>query len=100
MNVAIERLRRHGPERLKQDEYTLLRCALAKASERAGNYEAAVAGLGELWRGVGSQPALAGLGDYAKAEVLLRVGALTGWLGSVRPIAGGPEGAEDFISAS
>jgi DNA-binding NtrC family response regulator len=100
MNLAIELLRRLDEPKLKQDEKTLLRCALAKALESAGNYEAAVAGLGELWQGVGRQPALAGLGDYAQAEVLLRVGALTGWLGSVRQIAGAQEAAKDLISAS
>ncbi|HYX42552.1 MAG TPA: sigma-54 factor interaction domain-containing protein, partial [Pyrinomonadaceae bacterium] len=100
MNLAIEMLHRLDEPKLNQDEKTLLRCALAKALESAGNYEAAVAGLGELWQGIGVQPALAGLGDYAQAEVLLRVGTLTGWLGSVRQITGAQEAAKDLISES
>src|SRR5437868_2371972 len=100
MNLAIELLRRLDEPKLNQDEKALLRCALAKALEVAGSYEAAAAGLGELWPGVGARPELAGLTDYAQAEVLLRAGTLTGWLGSVRQVAGAQEAAKDLISES
>ena len=100
MNLAIALLRRLDEPKLTQDEKALLRCALAKALEEAGSYEAAVAGLGELWPGVGARPELAGLSDYAQAEVLLRIGTLTGWLGSVRQVAGAQDAAKDLISES
>jgi tetratricopeptide (TPR) repeat protein len=53
-----------------------------------------------LWRGVGQRPALEGLGELAAAEVLLRAGTLTGWLGSARQIEGSQDAAKDLISES
>src|SRR5205085_2612139 len=100
MNLAIELLHRLDEPKLNQDEKALLRCALAKALEGAGSYEAAAAGLGELWLGVGVRPELAGLREYTQAEALLCVGTLTGWLGSVRQVTGAQEAAKDLISES
>ena len=43
---------------------------------------------------------LEGLDDETKAQVLLRVGALTGWIGSASQIEGSQEAAKDLISES
>ena len=43
---------------------------------------------------------LEGLDDETKAQVLLRVGALTGWIGSASQIEGSQEMAKDLISES
>src|SRR5438067_1364578 len=100
MNLTVELLRRLDEPKLKQDERTELRCALAKALEEAGNYTAAAASLGDLWQGVGMRPELTGLRAETQAEVLLRVGTLTGWLGSARQIVGAQEAAKDLIGES
>ncbi len=57
-------------------------CALAKNLEKAGEYEAACEALVEFWPEYQGQPTLEGLDQLTTAEVLLRVGALAGWLGS------------------
>jgi CheY-like chemotaxis protein len=85
---------------LSPDERALLRCRAAADFERRGDYEGAINALGELWRGVGQRPALDGLGEQAAAEVLLRSGAVSGWLGSARQIEGAQDAAKDLLSES
>lgn len=85
---------------LTLDERAHLRCQLAKRLEEVGNYESAREALGELWQGVGERPVLEGLNQHESAEVLLRAGALTGWLGSVKQIEGTQEAAKNLISES
>jgi tetratricopeptide (TPR) repeat protein len=77
------------------------RIELAKRLEEAGDYEAAREALGELWQGVGMRPSLEGLRDESLVgEVLLRVGALSGWIGSSEQIRGAQEAAKDLLSES
>jgi len=85
---------------LTGDENALLRCRLAKKLEEASEYEGACEALGELWQGVGVRPNLEGLTEATKAEVLLRTGNLSGWLGSAGQIEGAQERAKDLISES
>ncbi|MCA1621592.1 MAG: hypothetical protein LC795_20435 [Acidobacteria bacterium] len=85
---------------LSQDERARLRCRLAKELEDTGNYEAAREAMGELWSRVGQYPALDGLVPAVAAEVLLRSGALTGWIGSVKQIEGSQEAAKNLLSVS
>jgi tetratricopeptide (TPR) repeat protein len=68
--------------------------------EEVGNYEAAREAMGELWSRVGERPVLDGLDEATAAEVLLRVGVLTGWLGSTKQIEGAQEIAKNLISES
>jgi CheY-like chemotaxis protein len=77
-----------------------MRCQLARHLEEAGNYEAARDAMGELWQRVGERPLLEGLDEEVKAQVLLRVGALTGWIGSAEQIEGAQETAKDLINES
>ncbi|HWT03937.1 MAG TPA: tetratricopeptide repeat protein [Pyrinomonadaceae bacterium] len=85
---------------LTPDERALLRCRLAKRLEYSGEYEAAGEMLRPFWRGVGESPEVTGLEKVAAAEVLLRAGVLTGWLGSKAKSAGSQETAKDLISQS
>jgi tetratricopeptide (TPR) repeat protein len=82
------------------DESALLRCQLATQLATASNYEAAREALGDLWQGVGERPRLDGLQEKTKAEVLLRTGNVSGWLGSVGQIEGAQERAKNLISES
>jgi transcriptional regulator with PAS, ATPase and Fis domain len=79
-------------------EQVLLRCALAKSLEDSGNYEAAAGAMGDLWPRVGGRPELKNLDDLTAAEVLLRIGVLTGWLGSIRQLPMAQEMAKDLIT--
>jgi CheY-like chemotaxis protein/tetratricopeptide (TPR) repeat protein len=56
--------------------------------------------MGELWSRVGERPALEGLDEATAAEVLLRAGVLTGWIGSDKQIEGAQEVAKNLISES
>lgn len=85
---------------LSPDQRAELRCQLAKGLEDAGDYEAARQVMGDLWQCLGGRPKIEGLDRSTAAEVLLRVGVLTGWLGSKHQIPGAQETAKDLISES
>jgi tetratricopeptide (TPR) repeat protein len=74
----------------------LLRCRLAKQLEQAGDYDGAAEAMDEFWFGVGVEPALDDLDDETRAEILLRLGVLSGWIGD----ADSQESAKDLISKS
>lgn len=75
-------------------------CELAKGLEEAGEFDSAVETLNPFWDGPVNRPLVSELKDEAKAELLLRAGTLTGWLGSAKQIAGAQEVAKDLISES
>jgi two-component system, chemotaxis family, chemotaxis protein CheY len=100
MYLANALLRELDQPGLSVDRRAILRCRLAKQLEQTGDYEAAGEALAELWRGIGSRPILDGLQDETRGEVLLRAGALTGWLGRARQVEGSQETAKDLISES
>ena len=56
--------------------------------------------MGELWQRVGERPIVGGLDENAKGNVLLRAGALTGWIGSAKQISGAQEAAKNLVSES
>ncbi len=85
---------------LSHDQRAGLRCQIAKGLEDTGDYEDARKVMGELWQRIGERPKIEGLDQSTAAEVLLRVGVLTGWLGSKQQIADAQETAKDFISES
>ncbi|HEX8130508.1 MAG TPA: hypothetical protein VF527_15510, partial [Pyrinomonadaceae bacterium] len=82
------------------DSQAQLRCALAQELEKAGNYETARQALGALWQGIGARPDLGSFEPRTQASVLLRVGVLSGWLGSAHQVAGSQDVAKDLISES
>jgi tetratricopeptide (TPR) repeat protein len=100
MSTPSELLHRIADPALTHDEQARLRCELAKEFEDIGNYEAARSAMGELWRGVGHRPGLENLDQATAADVLLRAGVLTGWLGCAKRVEGTLEAAKDLISES
>ncbi len=75
-------------------------CELAKGLEEAGEFERAAETLQPFWKGLPNRPEIEGLNDEAKAELLMRAGTLTGWLGSAKQVPGSQEVAKDLISES
>src|SRR5947209_16846197 len=73
-------------------------CDLAKQLEKAGEYEAACEALSEFWPERDGPPKLSDLNEATQAIVLLRVGALSGWLGSTAQAPGSQEMAKDLIT--
>jgi DNA-binding NtrC family response regulator len=100
MHLHTSLLRQLETPGLSYNERAKLRCRLAKELEEAGNYEAARNALGELWQRIGERPKIEGLDQHIAAEVLLRAGSLTGWIGSAQQIEGAQELAKDIISES
>ena len=75
-------------------------CDLAKQLEKAGDYEAACEAVSEFWPERDAPLNLNGLDEATTAEVLLRVGALAGWLGSTDQTEGSQEMAKNLITQS
>jgi tetratricopeptide (TPR) repeat protein len=100
MTLADERLRELDNSSLTENERVLLRSRVAADLIHKGQYEAAREALGELWWGIGQRPDVGELPPMTAAEVLLRCGALTGWLGSAGNVAGTEEKAKDLLTES
>src|SRR6266446_2553461 len=81
-------------------ERAAIACHSAKQLEKAGEYEAAGEALAEFWTDRSAPPKLEGLGEAAKADLLLRVGALAGWLGGAKQTDGSQETAKNLITQS
>ncbi len=77
-----------------------LSCALARQLERAGEYDAAREALDEFWPERDETPKISGLSALEQADVLLRIGALAGWLGGTDQTIGSQERAKDLITRS
>jgi len=90
----------HSTPGVLDRDSVLFRCNAAKEFEEAGEFDAAREALGELWHGVGTRPDTGDWSNDVKAELLLRTGTLTGWLGSAKQISGAQETAKDLISES
>src|SRR5256714_15458201 len=101
MNLTAElaTLRKESRD-LPIDERAKLSCDLAKRFEKIGDYDKAYDALTEFWPDRTEPPKLEGLSEPARAEVLLRTGALAGWLGAANQIEGGQEKAKDLITQS
>jgi CheY-like chemotaxis protein/tetratricopeptide (TPR) repeat protein len=100
MNSTTGLLHRINDPTLSVNERAQLRCQLAKQLELAWHFEAARKAMGNLWQRVGERPAVEGLDQPTRAEVLLRAGSLTGWIGSSRQIEGAQETAKNLITES
>jgi tetratricopeptide (TPR) repeat protein len=100
MTSVSQLLRQIADPTVTHNERAHLRCQLAKELEDIGNYETAREAMGDLWSRVGERPKLEGLDRATAAEVLLRVGVLTGWLGSAKRIDDAQALAKDLISES
>jgi tetratricopeptide (TPR) repeat protein len=78
---------------------TIERLQLARELEDKGDYENAQKALKSFWDGVGDDPVITPGDDVeTSAEITLRCGTLTGWIGSSRQIKGSQELAKDLIT--
>lgn len=100
MNSTRELRDRLANQTLSANQRAQLRCQLARQFEDQGDYEAARVAMGEIWQRVDERPLLADLDDETQAAVLLRVGVLTGWIGSARQISGAQETAKNLLTES
>lgn len=100
MNKQASLLRKLENPSLSPNQRAQLHCQLARELEEAGNFEAARRAMDGLWQRVGERPVIDGLNERAAAEVLLRAGVLSGWIGSANQIEGAQETARNFITES
>jgi CheY-like chemotaxis protein len=100
MTLAETLLQQLENRALSRDERAQIQCQIAADFEHRGQYDAARDALGELWQGIGKRPALEGLSELTVAEVLLRVGTLSGWLASAAQDQSAQVAAKDLISES
>lgn len=100
MNSTKDLLHQIYDPTLSLEQRALARCKLAKQLEEVGNYEAARDAMGDLWIGIGAPLKVEGLSESTRAEVLLTVGSLTGWLGSTKHFEGTQQAAKDLIGES
>lgn len=75
-------------------------CALAKSLEAAGDYPAAREALSDVWPLSEERPVLDGLDAKQAAHLLLRAGALTGWLGDTQRIPDAQSQARTLLEES
>src|ERR1041385_7506369 len=75
-------------------------CERARELERAGDYEGARAALGKQGSRISERPIVDELLPETGAELLWRVGSLSGWLGSANQIPGAQEFARDLLTES
>lgn len=100
MNLVSSLLQQLANPSISRAERVHISCELAREMEEAGNYEAARNVLEGLWQRIGDRPNLEGLDKITAAELLLRAGSLSGWIGSARQVEGAQEVAKDLISES
>jgi tetratricopeptide (TPR) repeat protein len=75
-------------------------CEATRDLENRGEYEEARKALSDYWPRIGEAPKLDGLEPSTAAELLLRVGVLTGIFGAYRQIPGAQERAKDLLTQS
>jgi len=100
MNLATLSVSQLADQSLSLSERARLCCQLAKQLEKAGEYEAAGEGLSDFWPAREGEPVLEGIDRMTQGHVLLRIGSLTGWLGSARQTEGSQEKAKNLITRS
>jgi tetratricopeptide (TPR) repeat protein len=85
---------------LLSDSTLHTRLVRAREAEHLGDYDRAARLLEDYWQGVGRRPRIEGVGEAEGAELLLRAGALTGYLGSAAQTHGAQETALDLLTES
>lgn len=100
MTLRTSLLRQLENPTLNINQRAQLRCRAARELENSGRYEDARQALGELWQRIGERPKIEELERGTAAEVLLRAGVLTGWLGSKQQITDAQETAKNLITES
>jgi tetratricopeptide (TPR) repeat protein len=100
MSLRASLLRTLENPRLSVNDRVELCCELARDFENQGEYEEARKTLSDYWLRIGEDPKLEGLEPSTAAELLLRVGVLTGYVGSKNQISNAQETAKDLITQS
>lgn len=83
---------------LTEAERARLRCRLARRLEGAGAYEDARELLRPFWPRFGERPAVEAFDDETAADLLLRAGVLTKWIGGDAQLEHAHEAAKDLVS--
>ena len=86
------------PKTTSGSPFASQQCLLAKQLENLGRYEEARHALSSFWSEIGSRPNLQNLDRATQAELLLRAGTLSGWIGSANQITNAQTFAKDLIS--
>lgn len=81
-------------------ERATLCCELAKKLEKSAEYEVAYEALSEFWPDRDQPPIIDDLDQLTGAVVLHRVGALSGWLGSISQTPDSQERAKNLLTRS
>ena len=100
MTLQTSRLHQLENPNLSANDRAELCCEIAKEFENKGEYEDGWKTLSGYWRFTGEHPEVAGLEPRIAGEVVLRVGVLTGIIGSKNKIAEAQEKAKDLIFES
>jgi tetratricopeptide (TPR) repeat protein len=100
MTLSASLLRQLKNPSLNINQRAQLRCRSARELENSGRYEDARQALGELWQRIGDRPQIEELERGTAAEVLLRAGVLTSWIGGKQQITDAQETAKNLISES
>jgi len=75
-------------------------CRLAKELEKAGDYEGARVALAEFWPTETRSVRLEKIDERHRAELLLRIGNVAGWLGSANQSGNSQELAKNYLTQS
>lgn len=82
MTLPASLLRELEKPNLSVDRRAELCCEATRELEYKGEYEKARKLLGDYWSQIGEHPRVEELQPMIAADVLLRAGVLTGWIGS------------------
>ena len=100
MTLPPSLLRELENPNLSVNDRAELYCEAAKALEYKGEYEKAWRLLADYWTRLNERPNTRGLEQSTAAEILLRAGVLTGFIGSKIEVAEAQETAKDLIHES
>ncbi|HEY6046084.1 MAG TPA: tetratricopeptide repeat protein [Pyrinomonadaceae bacterium] len=96
--MATETLLRTNRAATTEGRSASAACRAAWELSNIGEYEAARGALSGFWEHIGERPRTEGLAPVDQAELLLRAGALSGWLGSTGQVTGAQQFAKDLIT--
>jgi tetratricopeptide (TPR) repeat protein len=100
MTLRASRLHQLDDPNLGVNTRAELCCEIVRDFENKGEYEEAQKVLSGYWQHIDEHPEVGKLEPRVAAEVLLRAGVLTGFIGSKHQLAEGQERAKDLIFES
>jgi tetratricopeptide (TPR) repeat protein len=100
MTLRASRLHQLDDPNLSVNTRAELCCEIVRDFENKGEYEEAQKVLSGYWQHIDERPEVGKLEPRVAAEVLLRAGVLTGFIGSKHQLAEGQERAKDLIFES